>query len=76
MQLPELQRRVLPLLDGTRDVEALVTAVVQLAQEGKIGLRETDNGPVITDPVMLQNILRHLVVESLPGFAHLALLLS
>ena len=76
VKLNELARRMLPLLDGTRDVEALVAGVVRLAQEGKIGVRETDNGPVVTDPAMQEKILRHLVVTSLPDFAQVALLLE
>ena len=39
-------------------------------------MREKENGPVVTDPVMLEKILRHLVVESLPDFAQVALLLE
>ena len=76
VKLNELQRRMLPLLDGTRDVEALVDGVLRLAREGKIGVREKENGPVVTDPVMLEKILRHLVVESLPDFAQVALLIE
>jgi methyltransferase-like protein len=76
VKLNELPRRMLPLLDGTRDVEALIVSVVHLAQEGKIGVRERDNGPEVTDPVVLEKILRHLVVESLPDFAQVALLLE
>ena len=76
VKLNELSRRMLPLLDGTRDVDALIADVVRLAQEGKIGVREKDNGPVVTDPVMLEQILRHLVVTSLPDFVQAALLLE
>jgi methyltransferase-like protein len=76
VKLNELPRRMLPLLDGTRDVEALVAGAVHLAQEGRIGVREKENGPLVTDPVMLEKILRHLVVESLPDFAQVALLLE
>ena len=76
VKLNELFRRMLPLLDGTRDVEALVAGVVRLAQEGKIGVREKDNGPEVTDPVMQERILRHLVVTGLPDLAQVALLLE
>jgi hypothetical protein len=54
----------------------VVAAVIRLAQEGKIGVREMDNGPIVTDPAMLEKILRHLVVESLPDFAQVAVLLE
>jgi methyltransferase-like protein len=76
VKLNELTRRMLPLLDGTRDVEALVAGVVRLAQEGRIGVREMQNGPEVTDPVMQERILRHLVVTSLPDLAQAALLLE
>ena len=76
VNLNELSRRMLPLLDGTRDVDALVAGVVRLAQEGKIGVREMQNGPVVTDPVAQERILRHLVVSSLPDLAQVALLLE
>ena len=74
--MTDIARRMLPLLDGTRDVEALVAGVVRLAQEGKFGVREKDNGPVVTDPVLLEKILRQLVVQSLPDFVVVALLLE
>jgi methyltransferase-like protein len=76
VNLSDFPRRMLPLLDGTRDVEALVAGVVRLAQEGKFGVREKDNGPVVTDPVLLEKILRNLVVQSLPDFALVGLLLE
>jgi methyltransferase-like protein/predicted O-methyltransferase YrrM len=76
LQLNELQRRILPLLDGTRDAEAIVADVVRLAQEGKIGVRQSESGPVVTDPAMLEKILRHLVIGSLPDFAQVGVLLE
>ena len=54
VELPELPRRMLLLLDGTRDFEALVADIVKLAQEGKIGVREQEGGPVVTDPAKLR----------------------
>ncbi len=76
VNLTDIARRMLPLLDGTHDVEALVAAVLRSAQEGKFGVREKDNGPVVTDPVLLEKILRQLVVQSLPDFALVGLLLE
>ena len=40
VELPDLPRRMLMLLDGTRDFDALVADIVKLAREGKIGVRE------------------------------------
>jgi hypothetical protein len=47
VELPELPCRMLMLLDGTRDFEALVADIVKLAQDGKIGVQEQQNGPVV-----------------------------
>ena len=74
--LPELPRRMLRLLDGTRDIGALVADIVKLAQEGKIGVRAQEGGPVVTDHATLEKILRQLVADNLPKLAHVALLLE
>ncbi len=74
--LPEVPRRMLPLLDGTRDIEALVADIVKLAQDGKIGVRDQENGPVVTDPAMIQRILRQSVIDNLPKIAYVALLME
>ncbi len=74
--LPDLPRRMLPLLDGTRDIDALVVAVVQLALDGKIGVREQEGGPVVTEPAALERVLRQSVTDTLPRIAHVALLLE
>jgi methyltransferase-like protein len=74
--LPELPRRMLRLLDGTRDIGALVADIIKLAQEGTIGVRAQDGGPVVTDRATLEKILRQLVADDLPKLAHVALLLE
>ncbi len=74
--LPELPRRMLTLLDGTRDFDALVADIVKLAREGKIGVREQEGGPVVADPAKLEQILRTLVAENLPKLARVGLLLE
>ena len=76
VQLPELPRRMLTLLDGTRDIGALMADIVKLAQEGKIGVRAHDGGPVVTDHAKLEKILRQHVEDNLPKLAHVALLLE
>ena len=48
----------------------------KLAQEGKIGVREQEGGPVVTDPARLEEILRQPVADNLPKLAHVALLLE
>ena len=76
IELPELPRRMLMLLDGSRDVEALATDVVKLAQDGKIGVREQEGGPVVTDPAKLEQLLRLAVLDNLPKLGRVALLLQ
>jgi len=75
-QLNELHRRMLPLLDGTRDLDALVAAVVRLAQEGKIGVRVQEGGPAVTDQAVLEKTLRRAVASGLPELATSGLLLA
>jgi len=74
--LPELPRRMLRLLDGTRDIDALVADIIKLAQEGTIGVRTQEGGPVVTDRATLEKILHQLVADDLPKLAHVALLLE
>ena len=74
--MPELPRRMLTLLDGTRDFDALVADIVKLAREGKIGVREQEGGPVVTDPARLEQLLRTLVADNLPKLARVALLME
>jgi methyltransferase-like protein len=76
VELPELPRRMLMLLDGTRDFEALVADIVKLAREGRIGVREQEGGPVVSDPAKLEQILRTLVADNLPKLAWVGLLLE
>jgi hypothetical protein len=67
---------MLPLLDGTRDLDALVAAVVRLAQEGKIGVRVQEGGPAVTDEAVLEKTLRRAVASGLPELATSGLLLA
>ena len=76
VKLHELLRRLLPILDGTRDIDALVGHLVKLAQEGKVGVREHEGGPAITDAVAMERILRRAVEVNLPELAKLSLLLE
>ena len=76
VNLPDVQRRMLLLLDGTRDFDALVADLVKLAQQGKIGVRDQEGGPVVTDHAKLRTLLRHHVEDNLLKFAQVALLLE
>jgi SAM-dependent methyltransferase len=72
--LDALQRRLLPLLDGTRDIEALVAVMTNQAKEGVIGMRAVANGPVLTDPVEIARTLHRAVETELPLLGGAALL--
>jgi methyltransferase-like protein len=76
VKLNELPRRMLPFLDGTRDIDAITVDLVKLAKAGKIGVRERDGGPVVTDDAALARILRQAVESSLPDMVQVALLLE
>jgi methyltransferase-like protein len=76
VELPELARRILMLLDGTRDAEAVATDIVKLGRDGTIGVREQEGGPAVTDPARLEALLRALVADHLPKLARVALLLQ
>jgi len=74
--LDDLQRRLLPLLDGTRDVAALVAALAKLAKEDTIGAGTQAGGPADTDPSEPERTLRRAVESELPLLGRSALLLA
>ena len=74
--LHELLRRLLPVLDGTRDIDALVGHVVKLAQEGNVEVREHEGGPVVTDPAAMERIMRRAVEVDLEELARISLLME
>jgi len=76
VEVPELPRQMVLLLDGTRDAEALADDIVKLGHAGKIGVREQEGGPPVTDPKRLEVLLRALVADNLPKIAKVALLLE
>lgn len=76
VMLNELPRCMLLLLDGTRDIDALVEGVVKSAKEGKFPVRERKGGPAITHDAALKRILRRAVEMNLPKLAQVALLME
>lgn len=72
----DLQRRLLPLLDGTRDADALVAALLNLASDGVIGVRTRADGPAVTDRAVLAKSLRQTVDAELSTLGRAALLLA
>jgi hypothetical protein len=76
IEIPELPRQMVMLLDGTRDAEALAVKSSSSHTPGKIGIRENESGQVVTDPVRLEQALRRLVADHLPKLARVGLLLQ
>lgn len=67
-------RHLLPLLDGTRDLETLVDALAGLVREGTLRL-SLDDAP-IDDPSAAREALRTIVVQMLATLGGAAMLLS
>jgi methyltransferase-like protein/2-polyprenyl-3-methyl-5-hydroxy-6-metoxy-1,4-benzoquinol methylase len=65
--LDDIDRRVLPLLDGTRDRDAIVVALADMARDG--ALRVEDGGKVLTGGPLLEAILGKRLEESLVRIA-------
>jgi methyltransferase-like protein len=71
-QLNDVQRRILPYLDGTNDLAALTDKVVSQVAEGLLTVH--DQGRPVSDPARLRQILDDAVRQNLPQLARLALL--
>jgi methyltransferase-like protein/cyclopropane fatty-acyl-phospholipid synthase-like methyltransferase len=74
--LSELLRRILPRLDGTRDVDALVAEMVKLAIDGNMEVREREGGPRITEKSALERIMRDAIERELSALARAGLLVA
>jgi methyltransferase-like protein/2-polyprenyl-3-methyl-5-hydroxy-6-metoxy-1,4-benzoquinol methylase len=74
VSLTEFDRHLLPHLDGTRDRQALVEALVERFRQGV--LRITEDETPITDAARAQDILAELLDRQLPKLAKTALLVS
>ncbi len=72
-QLNDLERRLLPLLDGNCDRAALVDALRADVQENRLVLRD-QNGPVVSEDRATE-ILRDMVERQLQAMANRCLLL-
>jgi methyltransferase-like protein len=75
MKFPDrLSRRLVELLDGTRDQEALTHALAEFVRNGHAEL--FDNGAPVRDLDAVATILRRRVREGLDSLAHEAMLVS
>jgi methyltransferase-like protein/SAM-dependent methyltransferase len=69
-----ISRVLLPLLDGSRDRDALVAVLVRLAAEGSLNVQQ--QGKALTHGPALEKVLRDALEENLPRLAKAALLLD
>jgi len=76
VQLSELLHRIMPLLDGTRDVDALVAGMVALAMSGAMEVREEEGGAALRDRASLEPLLRDAIERDLTALARAGLLVG
>lgn len=69
-----LSRNLLDLLDGTRDIPALVEALAAAVEAGKATLEP--GGERITDPAKIRKIIAEKLPSALKGLAHSAVLVG
>jgi len=74
--MDEIGRRILPLLDGSRDWEGLAATLAQLAKDGVLLVRDRKSGALLTSGPILDDILRRALETGLPRLARGALLLD
>jgi methyltransferase-like protein/cyclopropane fatty-acyl-phospholipid synthase-like methyltransferase len=74
VRLSDFERQLVIVLDGSRDRDALVTALADVVQRGVLTVRE--NQQPITDPQRLRLILQAALQEELPRLAKFALLVA
>ncbi len=72
--LDDLNRRILQLLDGSRDRAALVDALCQLAETSGLNLMRNDKA--LKDPLEIREALQEAVESALPELARNALLIN
>ena len=72
--LPPFDRHLLPLMDGTRDREALLSGLVGLFETGELKITQEDDTKVDADAA--KKILEEVLDRQLPILAKSALLTS
>lgn len=75
VELDELERELLPLLDGTRDRDQLVAALDGRAATSELVLAG-DDGALVLDPAERRRLLGEVVDEALARFGRIALLVE
>jgi methyltransferase-like protein len=67
-----LSKRLVTLLDGTRDHGAILEELLEFARSGQVELR--DNERLLTDPAEIDSVIRRRVPEVLQALAREAML--
>ncbi len=74
VRLNDLDRHLVPLLDGTNDREALVEKLTQVAQTGALNVQK--DGMTLYDPKDVRQALKSVIDPALANVARLALLVQ
>jgi methyltransferase-like protein len=74
VQLDDLNRRLLPLLDGTRDRAAILASLTTLVEDGTLTLSQ--EGQRVIDRVKIQSLLEEVLRFRLPDLVRLAILVA
>jgi methyltransferase-like protein/SAM-dependent methyltransferase len=74
LRLSDLDRRILPLLDGTRDRAAVIDRMAELAAAGELNVSR--QGEPVTDPAEIRGVLGPTLEQALDRFATSCLLKS
>ncbi len=70
----ELDRKLLPLLDGTRDRAALLVSLTEMAVSGELTVQS--DGHTMTDPTAIREALGPVLENAFKGYANAAILLG
>jgi methyltransferase-like protein len=74
IQLTDLERHLLPRLDGTHDRAALLSVLRELVARGDLTIEQ--NGEVVSEPLKKEELLREALDAQLRQFARNSLLLG
>lgn len=74
VRLSELDKHLIPLLDGTNDKAALVDKLTQIALSGVVTVRKEEG--VLTDPAQIKEALGSIIDQVLGNVARMAVLVG
>ncbi len=72
VRLNDLDKHLVPLLDGTRDKAAIVVELIKVAQTGALNVQK--DGLTITEPAEIEQALTSVMDQALANVARMALL--